>query len=282
MLADSDVFAQTHVGTPYYMSPEQVNEKKYNEKSDIWSFGCLMYEMASLQPPFRAANHLALAMKIQQGKFATLPEHYSKELERTIRWMIQVDAEKRPAIEALLAVPRISVRYREIKLQAKQNALKQQEDDLKRREAEHDAKILAEKERLTAWEASLKEWEQRLHSGVKLDEKDNYAGRESLGFVESRSSTESNSVEIPAKISPKLVPTFSSNEIVPPHLRRKSSISNFTSIAASLNNPSNGHGIFAAALKDKTNITTPSNFVKEIRAKPDSIAIANRHKGTFV
>ena len=90
VLAESSMFAQTHVGTPYYMSPEQVKESKYNEKSDIWSFGCLIYEMAALVPPFRAANQLALAVKIQQGKFAELPQHYSKELERALRCMIQV------------------------------------------------------------------------------------------------------------------------------------------------------------------------------------------------
>lgn len=46
--------AKTYVGTPYYMSPEQVNEQPYDEKSDIWSAGCLLFELASLKPPFKA------------------------------------------------------------------------------------------------------------------------------------------------------------------------------------------------------------------------------------
>jgi len=50
-LADTD-FAYTNVGTPYYMSPEQINENKYNEKSDIWSCGCLLFEICAQAPPF--------------------------------------------------------------------------------------------------------------------------------------------------------------------------------------------------------------------------------------
>lgn len=34
------------------MSPEQINEVKYDEKSDIWSAGCFLYELVALRPPF--------------------------------------------------------------------------------------------------------------------------------------------------------------------------------------------------------------------------------------
>jgi NIMA (never in mitosis gene a)-related kinase 2 len=57
VMGDESVFAYTHVGTPYYMSPEQINEQKYNEKSDIWSLGCIIYEIAALRAPFEATTH---------------------------------------------------------------------------------------------------------------------------------------------------------------------------------------------------------------------------------
>ena len=84
-------FAYTHVGTPYYMSPEQINESMYNDKSDIWSLGCIIYEMAALHPPFQAQNHLSLAMKIKNGKFERIPNRYSEELHRVVSWMLCQD-----------------------------------------------------------------------------------------------------------------------------------------------------------------------------------------------
>jgi NIMA (never in mitosis gene a)-related kinase len=51
-----DAFTVTQTGTPYYASPEVWNEEPYNYKSDIWSLGCVLYEMCMLKPPFRAEN----------------------------------------------------------------------------------------------------------------------------------------------------------------------------------------------------------------------------------
>jgi NIMA (never in mitosis gene a)-related kinase 1/4/5 len=47
---------QTQTGTPYYASPEVWKDKPYDFKSDIWSVGCVLYEMCALNPPFRAQD----------------------------------------------------------------------------------------------------------------------------------------------------------------------------------------------------------------------------------
>lgn len=62
-------FARTLVGTPYYLSPELCENKPYNHKSDIWSLGCVLYELLTGTHPFNASNQGALFIKILKGKF---------------------------------------------------------------------------------------------------------------------------------------------------------------------------------------------------------------------
>ena len=87
VMGEESVFAKTHVGTPYYMSPEQIAGKRYNEKSDIWSLACVMYELASGQPPFKAQNQMQLAKMIAQGNLKPL-EGYSESLMMLISKMM--------------------------------------------------------------------------------------------------------------------------------------------------------------------------------------------------
>jgi NIMA (never in mitosis gene a)-related kinase len=60
---------KTQTGTPYYASPEIYNNQPYGVKSDIWSLGCVIYEITTLKPPFLAKNILSLASKIKKGVF---------------------------------------------------------------------------------------------------------------------------------------------------------------------------------------------------------------------
>ena len=127
-------FAYSNVGTPYYMSPEQVDENKYNEKSDMWSLGCFLYELAALHPPFEAHNHLSLALKIKSGKVDKLPEKYSENLCKVIFWLINVDQEKRPSIRDIIVLPEVSIRIKEKKVKESYQRLKKFESELKIRE----------------------------------------------------------------------------------------------------------------------------------------------------
>ena len=54
----------TQTGTPYYASPEVWRDEPYDFKSDIWSLGCIIYELCALKPPFRAKNMEGLYSKV--------------------------------------------------------------------------------------------------------------------------------------------------------------------------------------------------------------------------
>jgi NIMA (never in mitosis gene a)-related kinase len=66
--------AKTAIGTPYYLSPEICQEKPYNHKSDVWSLGCILYEMLSLNHAFDARSMKGLILKIMRGTYPPIPK----------------------------------------------------------------------------------------------------------------------------------------------------------------------------------------------------------------
>mmetsp|Transcript_15520 Transcript_15520/g.47319 ORF Transcript_15520/g.47319 Transcript_15520/m.47319 type:complete len:286 (-) Transcript_15520:574-1431(-) len=94
------------VGTPFYMSPECIQGEYYDWKSDIWSMGCLLYELATLRSPFYSdgLNYYTLGKKINKRAFEPISESYSAELRGLVDQMIQVDPRNRPDINAVYMV----------------------------------------------------------------------------------------------------------------------------------------------------------------------------------
>ena len=87
----------TRVGTPLYLSPELVKQIPYDYKTDIWSFGCSLYHLASLDPPFTGNNLIVLGNNIVKGRPKELPGFYSNELKDFIGKMLTKKPEKRPS-----------------------------------------------------------------------------------------------------------------------------------------------------------------------------------------
>lgn len=89
--------ANTQTGTPYYASPEVWNDKPYDHKSDIWSLGCIVYEMCTLEPPFQGNNMEELNKSIQRCRYKRIPNMYSKALEEIIGLCLQKNPILRPS-----------------------------------------------------------------------------------------------------------------------------------------------------------------------------------------
>ena len=76
--------AKTCIGTPYYMSPELFKYEPYSFKSDVWSLGCVLYEICTFKHAFDASSFNALAVKIMNGKYNKISNKYSSDLRKLI------------------------------------------------------------------------------------------------------------------------------------------------------------------------------------------------------
>lgn len=94
--------AHTQTGTPYYASPEVWADVSYDYKSDIWSLGCIVYEMCCLKTPFRAKGLNELFEVVSKGVYSPIPEIYSEKLADLIAKMLVVNPDKRIDCQGIL------------------------------------------------------------------------------------------------------------------------------------------------------------------------------------
>ena len=100
----------TQTGTPYYASPEVWRDQPYDSKSDIWSLGCVLYEMCALKPPFRGENMQALFKKVLRGQYIAIPKIFSKDLSAMVKSLLQVAPSLRPSCKQILEMPSVQER----------------------------------------------------------------------------------------------------------------------------------------------------------------------------
>ncbi|XP_032382144.1 serine/threonine-protein kinase Nek1 isoform X3 [Etheostoma spectabile] len=102
--------ARTCIGTPYYLSPEICENKPYNNKSDIWALGCVLYEMCTLKHAFEAGNMKNLVLKIIRGSYPPVSVHYSQELRSLLGLLFKRSPRERPSVSSILDKPFLACR----------------------------------------------------------------------------------------------------------------------------------------------------------------------------
>nr|XP_025041363.1 serine/threonine-protein kinase Nek5 [Pelodiscus sinensis] len=105
MLNNTMELARTCVGTPYYLSPEICENRPYNNKTDIWSLGCVLYELCTLKHPFEGNSLHQLVLKICRGHFVPVSPKYSYDLRILISQLFKISPRDRPSINSILKKP---------------------------------------------------------------------------------------------------------------------------------------------------------------------------------
>ncbi|XP_035187752.1 mitogen-activated protein kinase kinase kinase 19 isoform X2 [Oxyura jamaicensis] len=102
----SELLKSVH-GTPYWMAPEVINESGYGRKSDIWSVGCTVFEMATGKPPLASMDRIAAMFYIgaHRGLMPSLPERFSGAAADFVHACLTRDQHERPSARQLLDHP---------------------------------------------------------------------------------------------------------------------------------------------------------------------------------
>ncbi|XP_066562493.1 serine/threonine-protein kinase Nek5 isoform X3 [Amia ocellicauda] len=105
MLNNTMELARTCVGTPYYLSPEICENRPYNNKTDVWSLGCVLYELCTLKHPFEGSNLRQLVVKICRGHYNPVAPRYSYDLRLLVCQLFKVSPRDRPSVNSVLKRP---------------------------------------------------------------------------------------------------------------------------------------------------------------------------------
>jgi NIMA (never in mitosis gene a)-related kinase len=114
VLESTSAFAQTKIGTPYYLSPEICQDRPYSYASDVWALGCILHEMCALRVPFDATNIKQLVEKITRGHIPACPQGFSQETRTLVEQLLNRNPSQRPSAADVLNKPLLQSMIREL------------------------------------------------------------------------------------------------------------------------------------------------------------------------
>eukprot|EP00793_Prasinoderma_coloniale_P001081 PRCOL_00006072-RA len=131
---------QSVVGTMAYSCPEIIQHMPYTDKADVWSLGCILYQLMALRPPFECTNPLALAMRIVEMEYDPPPERFSPELRQVVKSLLTADPDQPPNIAGISALPGVAERLMQRLSAAEREAVRlrnalEQESGARRRQS---------------------------------------------------------------------------------------------------------------------------------------------------
>lgn len=95
---EEDSRATSFVGTAEYVSPELLTDKSACKASDLWAFGCIVYQLLSGRPPFKAGNEYQTFQKIV-GLDYEFPSGFPPQAKDLIERLLVLDPQRRLSIE---------------------------------------------------------------------------------------------------------------------------------------------------------------------------------------
>lgn len=131
MLENTFDMAKTATGTPYYLSPEVCLGQRYDNKSDMWMLGCILYEMCALRRPFEGESLNQVLNKILKEDPKKLSNDFDPIFHRLTELLLQKTASLRASIQEILDLPEIRDNIERMKSGKLQQSTQASQDSLK-------------------------------------------------------------------------------------------------------------------------------------------------------
>ncbi|CAL6007152.1 Kinase [Hexamita inflata] len=94
--------ARTAIGTPFYLSPEMWKQEQYSQKTDVYSLGCLFYELCMLKHPYTGRDVKELQRNVLRGIYQPVHTFYSQDLRDLITSMLSASSLRRPNVNQII------------------------------------------------------------------------------------------------------------------------------------------------------------------------------------